>query len=390
METREQKSRRILIAEDDPVSRISLQKVLEKLGYIVVVAIDGDQAWKIIQAEDAPQLMFLDWEMPGFSGLELCSKITNETTSNRFFYKIMLTGRTDKEAISEALGLGADDYICKPFNLDELTARLNAGERILTMYEQSREQTKRLAQADRMISMGIMAAGVAHEINNPATFISGNIQLVDEMWSRVCEQLKKIPHENLDPKVAILMEEMPEVLIDMKNGISRITEIVNGLKTFTRTDSDKRELASIHHPINESLKFCQNRLNNGVSVVEDFCHDLPLVRINSVEIQQVLVNLIINAIDAIESTNTVGCITIRTMANSGFVIIEIEDDGPGVPAEVSEQLFTPFFTTKEVGKGTGLGLSISQNIIQEHGGNISVQNDPNSGAQFRISIPAEN
>lgn len=380
---------KILIAEDDPVSRITLQKVLEKLGYDVIIAVDGDQAWEIIKEKNSPQLMFLDWEMPGLNGPEICEKITKEIGNKRFFYKIMLTGRTDKNAVSEALGLGADDYMAKPFSITELTARLNVGERIVAMYERGREQTKQLAQADRMVSMGIIAAGVAHEINNPATFIFGNIQLIDEMWGRVCAQLKKIPHAELDPKVSILMEEMPEILIDMNNGIRRITEIVSGLKTFTRTDTELRELTSIHYPINESLKFCQNRLNNGIKITEFFGKELPLVNINNVEIQQVIINLLINAIDAIESNSDTGEIVISTSCQNEYVIVDIKDSGPGVPSEVAEQLFTPFFTTKEVGKGTGLGLSISQNIIQEHGGNISVVNGEKGGATFTITLPAQ-
>lgn len=378
---------RVLIAEDDPVSRLTLQKVLEKLEYEVIIATDGNQAWEIAQQSDSPQLMFIDWEMPGMDGPEICKKLTEQSDTKRYHYKIMLTGKSNKEAIAHALESGADDYISKPFSIAELTARLNVGKRILKMYDKTREQTKQLARADRMVSMGIMAAGVAHEINNPATFIYGNIQILEEMWETISKEFAKVPAHERNHQISILSEEMPQILADMNSGVKRITEIVSGLKSFTRTDHDKREALSIHHPIKEAIKFTHNRAKNGITIKEYQESGDLLVDINSVEIEQVLVNLLINSIDAIETVSNEGCISIHTKEANENVVLTVLDSGPGLPDSVREQLFTPFFTTKEVGKGTGLGLSISQHIIQDHGGSISVTNRAEGGAMFTIVLP---
>lgn len=379
--------KRVLIADDDPVSRLTLKKVLEKLGYEVITASEGLEAIAIAEREDSPQLLFLDWKMPGLDGIEICKRLTTHDPTKRFHYKIILTAQSHQDAIVLALESGADDFIAKPFSIEELIARLSVGKRIVQMYEYSREQTKQLAQADRMVSMGIMAAGVAHEINNPATFISGNIQLLSDMWDTIDEEFEKVPENLRNKKVTIINEEMPQLLKDINHGIERITEIVSGLKSFTRTDSDHRIECSIHDPIEEALKFSRNRLIRGIEIIEEFAEMLPTVHINSVEIEQVIVNLLINAIDAIESVAEKGWIKIETFQTGNFVTLKISDSGPGMPDDIREQLFTPFFTTKEVGKGTGLGLSISQKIIQDHGGNIKVEHPPHAGAVFYLTFP---
>lgn len=374
---------KILVADDDPVSLIALKTVIEKLGYQVITATNGKDAYRILQQDNPPQLMFLDWEMPYISGIELCQKLSKIGNVNRFFYKIILTGKNDREAITKAFDHGADDYISKPFSVMELTARLKAGFRIINMYKEKHNQIKQLAQADRMISLGIMAAGVAHEINNPATFISGNIQLIEEVWDSIKNQLELVPKDKQDRKVKIIVNEMPEILVDINNGINRITEIVRGLKSFTRTDHNQRKLTSITSRIEEALKICRSKINDNIIIQEKFQKDLPLVIINSVEIEQVFVNLIINAIDAIKQ----GIIIIETSIDENNIVVNIIDNGPGIPKDVINQLFTPFFTTKAVGKGTGLGLSISQNIIQDHGGSIKATNNKDQGATFTISLP---
>jgi two-component system NtrC family sensor kinase len=378
---------KVLVAEDEAVSRITLTKVLERLGYEVISAIDGAKAWDVIESEDAPSLLLLDWEMPGLDGVDICRKLIDKKYKERRFYKILLTGRSGKGALAEGLESGADDFISKPFNIHELSARLNVGKRIIDMYETIGNQTKQLARADRMVSMGIMAAGIAHEVNNPVTFISGNIQLVEETWGAVVKELEKVPEQERNQRVKILKEEMPGILADMYSGTQRITEIVNSLKTFTRADENKKELLSIKYPIAEALKFSKNRIHNGIKINENYGVQLPEVEVNSVEVGQVFVNIFINSIDAIESHSGDGWIKIKTFEENRFIVTEISDSGPGIPDKLLEQLFTPFFTTKEVGKGTGLGLSISQKIIQDHGGSISVKNRAEGGAEFRILLP---
>jgi C4-dicarboxylate-specific signal transduction histidine kinase len=174
----------------------------------------------------------------------------------------------------------------------------------------------------------------------------------------------------------------------MNSGIERLTDIVGGLKSYARLDSGKKRPAVINDCINESLKLCQNRLKYSVKLDIRLSENLPKVLADPGQIIQVLVNLFINAADALEMVGggTLGVNTMLTHERTALSIV-VYDTGPGISADVAAHLFNPFFTTKEAGKGTGLGLSISRTIIEEHGGSIAVSRHHQGGAQFTVVLP---
>ncbi|MFZ5570301.1 MAG: hybrid sensor histidine kinase/response regulator [Thermodesulfobacteriota bacterium] len=389
---------KVLVAEDDVTSRVMVAAVLGKWGYTVVSAADGDEAWSVSQEPDSPRLMILDWVMPGVSGPELCRKLRRHRIDEPL-YIILLTSKGDNQDIIKGLESGADDYITKPYNHDELRVRIEIGARYIRSEEKIRdyaanmerlaeERARQLMHADRLTTIGILSAGIAHEINNPLAFIAVNIQTIEENWPSIAACLQREPSGKAMEQARLIGREMPEMLQDMKNGVARIRDIVDGLKTYARVENRKSQAVLINTCIIQALKLCTNRLKNRVRVETRLAEDLPPFSGDENRIEQVFVNLFINAADAMESSAAgAGELHIGTALDQGRILALVRDNGPGVRNGDFEKLFKPFFTTKAVGKGTGLGLSISRNIIEEHGGTITVRNHPDGGLEFRIELP---
>ena len=397
----------ILIADDDRSTRKLLEMRLSKWGYSVVSACDGNEAWEILQKNDAPRLALLDWIMPEMNGVELCEKIKKEGNLP-FTFVILLTSKTDKDDIVRGLDSGADDYVIKPFNANELRSRLAAGVRILKYEAELKEKNSELARfasemeilanerarqlvhSDRMATLGVMSAGIAHEINNPLTFISNNAQILQKLWEKNEDSIR----ENLEQegeekkKLKVFIQELPVSLQGIRKGVERITGIVGGLKGYARKSKGGRGLYDISHCIDEALQICHSSLKNLVTVEKDFDENLPKIKVNSQEIEQVLINLFVNAAHAMESQGK-GTIKVSANLSNGFMRVLIEDSGPGIPEDKLEKIWDAFYTSKSVGKGTGLGLSISKEIIKTHGGSIKAENIQDNGARFIIELPCD-
>jgi len=396
---------RILIAEDNPASRNILKIVLSQWGYDVVVTCDGREAWGILQMDDAPQVAILDWEMPLISGLEVC-KMAREHSKTT--YIIMVTGREDQDCRVQGLQAGADDYIIKPWHKEELRARISVGIRIVDyktklassnaelknyackMEKLAEEKSKQLIHAERMATVGMLSAGIAHEINNPTAFISGNAQTQQSFWKIIEPVLRKEvskPHGNAN-KLEFILEEMPKAIDGIRNGVKRISSIVKGLKTFCRQEASERIPCNINSCIAESLTLCFNSLKSRVVVEQDLDKGIPEILADAQQIEQVLINLLINAADSVESHDIrAGKIKIMTRELESGVNITVEDNGHGIPPDKFEDIWQPFYTTKAIDRGTGLGLAISLGIIEEHGGKITAHNAEEGGAKFSIVLP---
>ncbi|MGB3204281.1 MAG: ATP-binding protein [Crinalium sp.] len=270
-----------------------------------------------------------------------------------------------------------------------------------------RSYQTQLVQTEKMSSLGQLVAGVAHEINNPVNFIYGNLSHASEYVQNLLELLQLYQESNSKPSHKIqekiedieldfLIEDMPKLLSSMKIGAERICQIVLSLKNFSRIDQSQMQVVDIHEGIDSTLLILQHRLKvrNGLSeiqVVKEY-GDLPLVECYAGEINQVFMNLISNAIDAIEEvTDRPGQITICTeLLPSDEIVVRIADNADGINRKIKARLFDPFFTTKPVGKGTGLGLSISYQIVAEkHQGKITCNSQPGQGTEFLIQLPVQ-
>ncbi len=300
-------------------------------------------------------------------------------------------------------------------------ARQQAQQLEATLYQLQQTQAQ-LIHSEKMSSLGQLVAGVAHEINNPVSFIYGNVDPAKKYIDNLL-QLLNLYQEEYPPSPAIVeamedmeldfvVEDLPKLLNSMKVGADRIREIVLSLRNFSRLDEADMKAVDIHAGLESTLMILQNRFKANshrpaIEIVRKY-GDLPLVECYAGQMNQVFMNVIANAIDAIETQKTPGVLTIKTslahgesgmgygkdnkkpMPHSQFVALSISDNGPGMKPEVQHRLFDPFFTTKPVGKGTGLGLAIAYQIVAEkHGGSLRCISQPGQGAEFLISIPIQ-
>ena len=267
--------------------------------------------------------------------------------------------------------------------------------------ERITETQNQLLQSEKMAAIGQLAAGVAHEINNPIGFVSFNLstlkryavgllnfidlvasadieRLPDEQRTKISESMKQ-----LDPEY--LKEDLPQLLSESEEGLSRVKNIVKDLKDFSRVDQNDWQEADINAGLESTLNVVMNEIKYKASIVREY-GEIPLVRCLAGQVNQVFLNIIVNAAYAIAER---GEIRIRTRLDGDFVVVAISDNGSGMPEEIKRRIFEPFFTTKPVGKGTGLGLSLSFSIIQKHGGTIEVESEANVGTTFEVRLPVK-
>ncbi len=255
------------------------------------------------------------------------------------------------------------------------------------------EATQRLVQSEKLASLGELAAGVAHEINNPVGYVSSNLTTLQK-YLTVYEKVLDAPEANHADMVALkkklnyafIREDLQSLVKETHEGITRIKAIIQDLKDYARTNAAAHYVAAdIHVGLKSTLNIARNQLKDRAEVRLTL-GDLPWIECAPAQIDQVFLNLIVNAAQAMP-VGKMGLIDIRTRCNDTLVWIEVQDNGPGIPPEVLKKIFDPFFTTKDPGTGTGLGLSVSQNIIQQHGGTLEVVSVIGVGTTFTITLP---
>lgn len=269
------------------------------------------------------------------------------------------------------------------------TSRAQPTEDLSERLEQAGRQ---LLHSEKMAAIGQLAAGVAHEINNPVGYVYSNLQslgdylddifrLTDAIGSGASlEDLRQI-RNSID--YDFLRGDLSELLAESKEGIERVKTIVTAMKDFSHSDEQKFQYADLHAGIETTLKVVNNELKYKAKVVKEFA-ELPEIQCMISQLNQVTMNLLMNAAHAIENTGT---IILRTWQDGEYVVFEVEDTGSGIEADTLNRIFEPFFTTKPVGKGTGLGLSLAFNIIEKHHGQISAESKLGEGTTFRVRLP---
>lgn len=398
---------KILVAEDSPVMRKILTASLQRWGYDVTEAEDGTAAWDRFQQEEY-QLVLTDWVMPGVDGYELVRRIR---TAGRpyYVYLILLTAKSEKENLVQAMEAGADDFLAKPFASDELRVRVAQGERVIrlqtTLTEQNqklREAQAALMQSEKLTSLAQLAAGMAHEINNPIAYVSNNLtvlrrnaQDLDEILAKYQEgrdDLTRVnprvadeaAHLEQDLDLAWIREELPRTFEASIDGLKRVRDIVKNLRDFARLDEADFESVDLRKSVECALNMVRPELDKRKIHVLVESEDVPRVFCRPLKVNQVFYNLLLNAIQASEDEST---IEIRTCTDGEGVRVEIEDDGTGIDRNNMPRIFEPFFTTRPVGQGKGLGLALSYGTIRDHGGRIDVESEVGYGSTFRVWLP---
>jgi two-component system NtrC family sensor kinase len=400
----------ILIVEDDFVARGFLEKMVQTEGHDCILADDGRQAWDLF-LQKKPRVVITDWMMPGMDGPTLCAKI-RESNASHYVYTILLSARGDKSDLITGLKAGADDYIMKPFDPEELRTRIRFGQRIIQLEDKFKKAQLHLIQSEKMAPVGQLAAGVAHEINNPTGFISSNLktlsdyqadlnglirqyrQLVGELNecaekegfpTRLATHLNEITSLEKDVEIDFVLNDITDLIKDCTEGTNRIKKIVLSLKDFAHPGEDKLQEADINQGIESTLNVVWNELKHNATVKKEY-GDLPLVMCYPQQLNQVIMNLLVNASQALQGKAEIGIVT---RADGGRIEIRVSDTGCGIPPENLSKIFDPFFTTKEVGKGTGLGLNVAYNIVEKHKGTINVESEVGKGTTFTIRIPVD-
>ena len=257
-----------------------------------------------------------------------------------------------------------------------------------------------LVQSERLASLGLITAGVAHELNNPINAISSSVvgieREIPDLFSLLAEYSKLetlvtdrqdlVLIHSLKQKLDLdnLKELLESILVDLRTGSGRVVDIVRGLKSFSRQGNNEKVKIDIHNYLEDTLLLLRLQFKNKLQVIKDYDENLQPIKCYAGELNQVFMNILVNAEQSIPHE---GIIWIRTRDHEKYIVIEIEDNGVGMSEETKAHIFDPFFTTKDLGKGTGLGLSISYGIIEKHGGKINVMSHTGKGSQFQIVLP---
>jgi two-component system, NtrC family, sensor kinase len=406
---------KVLIADDETISRRLLQGYLERWGHAVVAAQNGAEAWDLFAAGDFP-VVISDWVMPELDGVELIRRIRASQRPS-YVYTILLTSKAQKEDLVTGMEAGADDFVTKPFDRDELRVRLRAGERIIQLEHNLAEQNRALREAqaaliqsEKLASLGQLAAGMAHEINNPIAYVTNNVAVLRrdvlaamnvlntyragrESLARVEPQLAAdAARMEGEIDLAYIQENLARQFEKSLEGLQRVRDIVKNLRDFARLDEAEFKAVDLNAAIASTVEIIRYEMKKKEIQLETRFRELPPVLCHPGKINQVVLNLLINAVQACESGGVIKVHT-RTEPQDAVpgesVVIEIEDNGCGINPEHLPRIFDPFFTTKPVGQGTGLGLSLSYGIIRDHGGSIEVESEIGRGSLFRIRLPRQ-
>jgi signal transduction histidine kinase len=389
---------KVLIAEDDPVSRRLLQIHLEKWGHQVTTAADGAEAWRLFQAGSYP-LVISDWVMPEMDGPELVRRI-RACQRPGYVYVILLTSKATKADVVEGMEAGANDFVAKPFDREELRVRVRAGERIVglehTLAEQNqalREAQAALVQNEKLASLGRLAAGVAHEINNPLAYVTNNLAVLRrDMLDALAVldayrrgQAAEAARLEEETDLAYFRDNLARTCDKSLEGLQRVRDIVNNLRDFARLDEAEFQEADLNAALASAAEVLGHEIKKKSIRLEFKPEPLPPVLCQAGKLNQVFLNLLLNGVQACQPGGTV---TARTRQETGTgVVVEVEDNGSGIWPEHLPRLFEPFFTTRPVGEGRGLGLAVSFGIVREHGGTIEVESAVGRGSTFRVRLP---
>ncbi len=416
---------KVLVVDDMPDMARLMMRAVEDQGHEVSVAGDGQFALQMASAE-RPDVVLLDIMMPRMSGIEVLRHL-KEDAQLRAIPVILVTAKGEDKDVIAGLGAGAHDYVTKPFKKEILAARVRSAVRIKQNHDRLVQLNKQLqeeiaerermqhelARAQKLESIGHLAAGIAHEINTPAQYVGDNTRFLqeafadfDDLFGKFDRLLQAAKQGNLtdelvaEVEVAVheadvdyLTQEVPKAIGQSLEGIGRVANIVRAMKEFSHPGNGQKQAIDLNQAIQSTLTVSRNEWKYVAELATDFASDLPLVPCLPGDFNQVILNLVVNAAQAIgdvvgDGSTDKGTLTVRTRRDGDWAEIRIEDTGTGIPEDIRENVFDHFFTTKDVGKGTGQGLTIAHSIVVEkHGGTIAFETEVGRGTAFIVRLP---
>jgi len=426
---------RVLLVDDDPILRTQIKHLASRFVSEIRVAADGIEGLALWR-EWKPNVVVTDILMPRMNGLEMCEAIKSEDADAQI---VVITSDKDSDNLRRALAIGVERYITKPIDMhlladaiakcvrdrhqtDELRLTRQVAALTKALQEQLAEKQRaeaalqeekaeqrilidrleeahnQLLQSEKMASIGQLAAGVAHEINNPVGYINSNLGALQTYVHDLLKLLAAYEaHESeLQPEsvalvtgikneidLAYLRGDVSALLDESLAGLQRVKRIVQDLKDFSHVSETEMHWSNVTQGLESTLNVVWNELKYKAEVTREY-GEIPEIECIPSQLNQVFMNLLVNAAQAISDH---GHITLRTQRDGDNIQIEISDTGSGIPPEIVNRIFDPFFTTKPIGTGTGLGLSITHGIIRKHGGRIEVESEQGKGTTFRLILP---
>lgn len=404
---------RVLIVDDSTTVRKAVSKLLIS-NYDCYEAQNFSEAFEHLKKRQI-ELVITDVIMPGLSGVELLCKIVESYPQTAV---IVLSGVDRPQRALEAVRLGAFDYLIKPCDDDVLLSTVsralerrnlivNANKYKAALEARNEELVRGKAQLERlqaqivqnekMASIGQLAAGIAHEINNPVAFVSGNL---DFLGDSIRSLLKLVDaYEWADSESAgtaavelkkrigfgQMVADLNEAIADCQVGVERVRDIVQNLRTFSRLDEAEFKKTDLHEGLDSTIRLLSRYFSGGKIALKREYGEIPQIDSFPAQLNQVWMNLLVNAAQSIGARS--GEVGIKTTNEAGTVVVSITDTGVGIGRNDLNRIFDPFFTTKPVGEGSGLGLSIAFGIVEHHGGRIEVESQIGHGSTFNVFLP---
>jgi two-component system NtrC family sensor kinase len=507
---------RILIADDDSITRKLLERIARDAGFDPIVVTNGNAAWEILSQDNPPRIVVLDWVMPGHSGIEVCAKLRSRIEAV-YIYVLIVTSKIDTVDSLAGFEAGADDYIAKPIDRAQFLARLNAGKRIIqrertledllnrhqsvtcaipsaliainrhdritewnhvaaqlfgipaaqaegqllltlpiqwdweqilvtlaktadegvlnTIHEAAvrrpsgeyffvdivcslifdnkqrpsgvllvasdvtarKNLHEQLNQVNKLEAVGQLAAGIAHEINTPTQCVLGNLEYLQDVVEEIRTSIPDIaPLKEFltkTPEIEDAMIDVPRAIERSLLGIKQVSDIIHAMNNFAHPGASTAAPTDLNAALEDILIVSHSRWKEVAEVEKHFEENLPSLHCFTAEINQVFLNIIVNAAHAIEERpaerrKDLGKIVISTTLTEPYITITVSDNGCGIPEDIRHKVFEPFFTTKEAGRGTGQGLALAHRVIVgKHEGTIEVESEVGKGTTFTIQLP---
>jgi two-component system cell cycle sensor histidine kinase/response regulator CckA len=381
--------RSLLVVEDDADIREALDGLLSMEGFRVAGCSNGREALDWLRASPKPDIILLDLMMPVMDGWQF--RVAQKDDPELATIPVLALSA---DSTAKAAAIDAEAYLKKPVDYDTLIATIDR----LLVESEHREIQARLAQTDRLTSLGTLAVGVAHEINNPLAYVLLNLGYVAEELPK----LLSLPTNGAapDPDDSLPTSSKPisshsrerEVLLALdhaREGAERIRDTVRSLQTFSRPENEMRAPLQLSKLLDATLPMVANEIRHRARLVKEY-DAVPDVVANEARLGQVFLNLLLNAVQALPEDRTeINEIQLLLRAPApDRVAVEVRDNGVGIPPQVRGRIFEPFFTTKPVGIGTGLGLTICHGIVTSLGGTLSFESEVGKGSTFRVELPA--
>jgi two-component system, cell cycle sensor histidine kinase and response regulator CckA len=374
--------RSLLVIEDDADIREALDGLLSMEGFRVTGCSNGREALDWLRMSPKPDLILLDLMMPVMDGWQF--RVAQKDDPELATIPVLALSA---DSTAKAAAIDAEAYLKKPVDYDTLIATIDR----LLVESEHRELQARLAQTDRLTSLGTLAVGVAHEINNPLAYVLLNLGYVVEELPKLLghstrdEDGASRGGSSFDPRE----KEVILALEHAREGAERIRNTVRSLQTFSRPENETRAPLQLAHLLDATLPMVANEIRHRAHLVKDY-GPVPDVVANEARLGQVFLNLLLNAVQALPEdhaeTNEIQLVLRSPQPDR--VLVEVRDNGIGIPQQVRGRIFEPFFTTKPVGIGTGLGLTICHGIVTSLGGTLTFDSEVGKGSTFRVELPA--